>query len=159
MKEKHKIWSQRIPITLEEAWAFFSRPENLNTITPADFKIRLREDISSQELARNMEIHYDLSPMIGLRLHWVTRITELKKPNYFIYEQKKGPYRSWVHEHYFKEVEGGIVMTDKLSYSLRWGRLGRWIDQWIVDDRIDRIFRYRAEKVKEMFGGELDEES
>lgn len=152
MKNKHKIWSQQIPINLEEAWSFFSRPENLNSITPPDFRISLIEDISDQEIEEGMEIRYKLSPMRRLRLQWTTRITEVDKYTYFIYEQKKGPYKTWIHEHYFKETDHGVIMTDKLTYALRWGLLGKWLDKWIVDKRIEKIFEYRAEEIKRRFG-------
>lgn len=153
MKNKHKIWSQQIPLTIEEAWSFFSRPENLNSITPPDFRIRLIEDISHRELEEGMEIRYHLSPMRGLPLQWTTRITEVDKYTYFIYEQKKGPYKTWIHEHYFYETVEGVIITDKLTYALKWGFLGEWLDKLIVENRIEKIFDYRAKEIKRRFGG------
>ena len=37
---------------------------------------------------------------------------------FFVDEQRKGPYNIWHHEHHFKAVEGGVLMTDLLHYDI-----------------------------------------
>lgn len=152
MKTRHKSWTQNIPISIEEAWNYFSRPEHLNEITPSNFKIRLKEDISEKELHKGMEINYSLIPILNLPMTWTTRIKELEKPHFFTYEQKKGPYAKWIHEHYFEEINGGILMTDKLSYALSWGILGQWLNNVLIEKRIDQIFETRAKIIRSKFG-------
>lgn len=152
MKTRHKTWTQIIPISLEEAWNYFSRPEHLNEITPSNFKIKLQDDISEIELHKGMEINYSLIPVLNIPMKWTTRITDLEKPNFFVYEQKKGPYAQWIHEHYFEEIKGGVKMTDKLSYALSWGFLGQWLNNWLIEKRINQIFETRADIIRSKFG-------
>jgi ligand-binding SRPBCC domain-containing protein len=65
--------------------------------------------------------------MLNIPLDWVTEITEIKDKEYFIDEQRKGPYRVWHHEHHFKEMNGGVMMTDRLSYEIGMGLIGSFL--------------------------------
>ena len=49
-------------------------------------------------------------------MSWVTEITQCKENEYFIDEQRFGPYKFWHHKHFINEVPGGIEMEDVLDY-------------------------------------------
>ena len=92
MKVKRKEWVQVIPRDLEEVWHFFSRPENLNDMTPEDMDFQIMTDIQGVEMYEGMIIQYKVSPMLGIKLNWVTEITHVRDRQYFIDEQRFGPY-------------------------------------------------------------------
>ncbi len=150
MYELKKI--QHIPISIENAWDFFSRPDNLAKITPSymNFDILARSDAG--EMYPGMVISYRVSPMFNISVKWATEITQVKEYRYFIDNQIKGPYKIWHHEHHFKKVDGGIEMKDILFYEVSYGILGRLLHKFLIKKRVEEIFSYRAAKIKELFG-------
>ena len=84
-------------------------------------------------------------------MHWTTEITHCKNKCYFIDEQRTGPFALWHHEHHFKSTEGGIEMSDILTYALPFGFLGRMINRLFVSGQIDSIFAYREKVLKNKF--------
>ena len=99
-----------------------------------------------------MLITYRVSPLNGIRMNWVTEIKHVKEKDYFIDEQRVGPYALWHHRHKFEETNAGILMTDDLHYALPFGGLGRIINRILVEKEINKIFTYRNEKIIEIFG-------
>jgi len=153
MNVKKKVWSQFIPNkSLEEVWQFFSRPENLNAITPEDMSFEILSNIEGMEMYPGMIVQYRVSPFTGVKMNWVTEITHIKDRVYFIDEQRFGPYALWHHQHHFKAQEGGILMTDTLHYKVPYGFIGTLADKLLVDKRIEEIFQYRVKAVAQIFG-------
>lgn len=145
------ITRQKLPVTLEEAWKFFSSPANLEEITPPDmnFVITTRP---SDVMYPGMIITYKVTPLFGIKLNWMTEITHVKEKVYFIDNQKAGPFKIWHHQHHFKPVEGGIEMVDIITYAAPFGILGRWAEALMVDKRVKHIFEYRKKILEERFG-------
>ena len=142
---------QTLPITLEKAWAFFSRPQNLEKITPnyLSFEIITPHENTIYE---GQIIAYQIKPLLGISVEWVTEITHVKELNYFIDEQKIGPYRLWHHEHRFKTVLGGVEVSDTITYKMRYGLVGELIHKIKVKNDLEKIFDYRSAKLIEIFG-------
>jgi ligand-binding SRPBCC domain-containing protein len=142
---------QRLPISLEEAWAFFSSPKNLATITPDNLGFQIRTQLP-EEMYAGMFIQYTVRPLLGIPTTWVTEITHVEKPRFFVDEQRVGPYRIWHHQHHFKAIDGGVAMTDIIDYRLPLGLLGKLGHPLIVKPRLQQIFNYREQKLHELFG-------
>ena len=86
-----------------------------------------------------------ISPMLNIQLDWCTEITHIQEGQFFVDEQRKGPYNIWHHEHHFKSVEGGVLMTDILHYNVGMGILGWVASKLFVDAKVKQIFEYRKE--------------
>jgi len=97
-------------------------------------------------------IEYKLSPLPGFRVYWMTEITHVVPGRYFVDEQRRGPYRMWHHQHHFREIDGGVEMTDIVHYQLPLGVLGVLAHGLFVGRQVERIFAYRCEKIEEIFG-------
>ena len=151
MNVKRKSWKQFIPRPLEEVWDFFSRPENLNAITPANMSFEILTDLKDVTMYQGMLIQYKVSPFLGIKLNWVTEITHLKEGEYFIDEQRFGPYALWHHQHHFEAVDGGILMEDILHYKVPYGPIGSIADAVFVGQKIESIFEYRKTAVDQLF--------
>lgn len=103
------------------------------------------------KMYEGLMIEYTVRPMLGIPMNWITEIKTVKNHSFFVDEQRKGPYRIWHHEHHFKEVEGGVEMTDIVSYELPLGFLGRLMHPILVKNKLKEIFDYRSQKVDELF--------
>ena len=141
---------QFLPISLDEAWAFFATPVNLNKVTPTDMVFEITSDIPDK-MYEGLIITYRIKPMLNIAVDWCTEITHIKEKEFFVDEQRKGPYNIWHHEHHFKETEGGVLMTDIVHYDV-----GKWVFGWLasklfVDRQVKVIFRYRYEALEKYF--------
>lgn len=153
MKSYHLTFKQKLPIPIKETWNFFSSPMNLARITPKEMSFRVISDGNHLgEMYPGMIITYKISPLTGINLDWMTEITQIRKEEYFIDEQRFGPYKFWHHQHHFKEIEGGTEMTDILTYGLPMGIMGRIANKIFVADKLQQIFNFRKERVIELFG-------
>jgi ligand-binding SRPBCC domain-containing protein len=146
-------FKQNIPISLDEAWAFFSSPLNLQKITPADMRFVVTSDYTADtRVYAGMIITYKISPLAGIKLNWMTEITHVHDRRYFVDEQRFGPYALWHHQHHFKEIPGGVEMTDILHYAVPFGIIGRLTNKVYVGKKVKDIFDYRVKAVEELFG-------
>jgi ligand-binding SRPBCC domain-containing protein len=140
-----------LPITLEEAWHFFSRPENLNEITPDDMSFQIITDVADKKMHAGMIIEYKISPFAGVKMNWVTEISHCVDRQFFVDEQRFGPYAFWHHQHHFEAVPGGVRMTDIVHYGLPLGFLGRIAHALFVRKKLEGIFAYRTVRVAQLF--------
>ncbi|WP_345953704.1 SRPBCC family protein [Mucilaginibacter sp. PAMB04168] len=153
MKTYERRWEQFMPISLDEAWDFFSSPLNLQKITPADMKFTVTSPYTADtKMYPGMIITYKVSPVLGIKLNWMTEITHVQDKVYFVDEQRFGPYALWHHQHHFKEVPGGVLMTDILNYAIGYGPAGIFANKLLVKNKIEQIFRYREKAIEKMFG-------
>jgi ligand-binding SRPBCC domain-containing protein len=141
---------QHLPISLQEAWQFFATPANLNKITPPGMDFKLINHLPAK-MYEGLFIEYRIKPMLNIPLKWVTEITHIKEPFYFVDEQRTGPYKIWHHEHHFSETKDGVIMTDILHYDI-----GKFFFGWIagkvfVHRTVYEIFEYRRKTLEELF--------
>lgn len=141
---------QVLPISLDQAWSFFSDPRNLSRITPPsmDFKI-----ISSvpENIFEGLQVEYTVKPLLGIPIKWVSLIEGVKAPYEFVDLQLQGPYRYWHHWHRFSEVSGGILMEDIIDYEIPMDWLLPWLNKNLVIKQLNGIFEYRRKILTELF--------
>lgn len=143
--------TQVLPISLEEAWAFFSSPKNLAKITPKELGFVVHGNVP-EVMYPGLFIEYTVSPLLGIPMRWVTEITHVREGSYFVDEQRVGPYAIWHHEHFFESVPGGVKMTDVVHYKVPLGILGNLVHPWLVRPKLEQIFSYRWVANERMFG-------
>ena len=143
---------QFIKSDLKTVWVFISSPKNLAIITPPHMGFDIiNEDNLNLDMYAGQIIEYYVSPILNIKLHWVTEITHVEKNKYFVDEQRKGPYNFWHHQHFLKEVDGGIEMTDIVHYTLPFGLIGKAVNNLLIKTQLKQIFDYRYKKIEEIF--------
>lgn len=143
---------QYIPAGIDELWQFFSDPKNLVDITPPSMDFRIISTHHGESIYAGQIIEYKVRPLAGISVYWMTEITHVKPGEYFIDEQRKGPYSFWHHQHHFRQINGGIEMTDIVHYRLPFGFIGRIVNTLLVRKKLGNIFQYRKEVIEEKFG-------
>ncbi len=141
---------QFVKTDLKTCWNFFSSPQNLKRITPPYMGFNIKFDLP-EKMYEGLMIEYSVKPVLGIPMTWITEIKTVKDNLFFVDEQRKGPYKIWHHEHHFKEVEGGIEMTDIVSYELPLGILGKFAHVLFVKKQLEGIFNFRIKMVDEIF--------
>ena len=144
--------TQKIPATIDQVWDFISSPANLKKITPEYMGFNITSKLLSEKMYPGMIISYKVSPVLGIKMTWVTEITQVKEKEYFVDEQRVGPYSIWHHEHKIEPIEGGVLMTDIVSYQPPFGFLGSIANSILIKKQLKEIFDYRVEAVEKMFG-------
>ena len=141
-----------LPVTLEEAWEFFSNPHNLPKITPPELNLRIISG-AEREIYPGMIITYSVTPFPFVRTSWATEITAVDLLRYFVDEQRFGPCRFWHHKHFFADAGQKTEVRDLVHYALPFGPLGRLAHLLFVKRKPDSIFNYRSAQLRSLFGG------
>lgn len=143
--------TQKLPITKEKAWEFLSNPKNLKTITPDYMSFDILSG-ADKPMFPGQIIQYIVTPIAGIKTKWVTEITHVKEGEYFVDEQRFGPYALWHHKHFINEIDGGVEMEDIIDYKVPLGFLGQLVHPFLVKPKLEEIFNYRQEKLIALFG-------
>lgn len=141
--------TQFLPISLEAAWDFFSNPRNLPDITPPALGFQITSAVPDKMYA-GMVVSYTVTPFAGFKVDWTTEITHVKELEFFVDEQRFGPYRFWHHQHFFQQLPGGMEMSDKVTYLLPFQPFGQ-IAAGFVRKKLEQIFDYRQQMLQHKF--------
>lgn len=143
--------SQKIPITIEKAWGFFSNPNNLIKITPNHMNFKFLEDVEDF-IYPGQIIKYNVRPVLNIKMSWVTEISHVEQNKFFVDEQRFGPYKFWHHKHFFTELDNGCKITDIIDYRLPFGLIGEFFHPIFIKPKLEEIFIYRNKRIKDLFG-------
>lgn len=135
--------------TIEEVFAFFKDPRNLETITPPWMGFHILGS-THEEVQLGTRIRYRLR-VNGIPMGWESLIAEYEEGELFADQMLRGPYRRWYHQHRFREVEGGVEILDQVDYELPLGPLGRLAHWLLVRRQLDAIFSHRQQAMAERF--------
>lgn len=144
---------QFIKADLPSVWDFFSTPANLSQITPAHMNFVTLHISGGDKMYTGQLISYKVSPFPLIRLRWTTEIKNVVDKKYFIDEQKLGPFALWHHQHFFEAKDGGVEMTDEVTWSVPFGLLGRFANTVLVNRSVKDIFEFRRQAVENIFHG------
>ena len=145
-------YTQKLPASVGEVWNFIATPRNLQKITPPYMGFDIRTPNIPERMYEGLIIAYTVKPLLHLPMTWVTEITHIEDGVYFVDEQRKGPYALWHHEHWVKEIPGGTLMTDLVSYIPPMGGLGKLAQPFLIKPRLEEIFEYRRVALEKIFG-------
>lgn len=137
-----------LPAPIHEVWSFFSDARNLATLTPP----RLRFEVLNEgeiEMREGTQIDYRLR-VRGVPIRWQSAITVWEPPHRFVDEQRRGPYRCWIHEHAFEAAGNGTIARDLVRYDHLGGRL---VNRLLVAPDLRRIFDFREKALRRVFAG------
>jgi len=143
---------QKIPISLDKAWDFFSNPANLKAITPDNMGFNIVSEHHGEKMYPGQIIEYTVKPVLGIPMYWMTEITHVEDKKFFVDEQRFGPYSMWHHQHHFREIPGGVEITDIVHYKNPLGLIGRLANTLFVKKQLNTIFNFRIQKVNDLFG-------
>ncbi|MGE5431589.1 MAG: SRPBCC family protein [Syntrophomonadaceae bacterium] len=138
---------QVLPIGKNECWKFFSDPGNLQKMTPPELDFKIQTELS-EKMYPGQIIIYRIKIFPLIYVTWVTEITHVTDYEFFIDEQRFGPYKFWHHQHIFREVSQGIEMTDRVHYAIPFGLMGRIMNSLVIKKKLNKIFSFRREFLK-----------
>jgi len=144
--------TQKIPAALNEVWHFISSPANLKKITPAYMGFDIKSSGLPGKMYPGMIIKYNITPLLGIKMLWVTEITHVSDYEFFVDEQRIGPYSFWHHQHRLEKTEGGVLMTDTVNYQPPLGFVGDIANSIIIKKQLKNIFDYRVAAIEKIFG-------
>ena len=144
--------SQKIPANIDQVWYFISSPRNLKKITPAQLGFQITTEPIADKMYAGMIIAYKVSPLLGIPMDWVTEITHVQDKEYFVDEQRVGPYSIWHHQHKITPISGGVLMEDIVSYKPPLGVLGSMANSLLIKGQLKSIFDFRYTAVEKEFG-------
>tara|TARA_B100001778_G_C18442973_1_gene563205 strand:+ start:411 stop:875 length:465 start_codon:yes stop_codon:yes gene_type:complete len=145
------VQKQILKSDLKTVWNFISSPNNLEKITPDDMSFKITSKNINDSMYPGMIITYKVTPLLKIPLTWVTEITHVKENNFFVDEQKIGPYKLWHHQHILKEVEEGVLMIDIITYQPPLGFIGALLNFLFIKKKVTHIFKFRYNVLEKLF--------
>lgn len=142
---------QEINASIDEVWDFISSPKNLKEITPSYMGFDIISKNSTEVMYPGMIISYVVRPLMNIKTKWVTEITQVKNKEYFVDEQRVGPYKIWHHQHILIPIKNGVLMKDIISYQPPFGVLGRIANTLFIKKKLNEIFEYRCIALQNKF--------
>ncbi len=146
------IREQKIPTTQAEIWDFISSPANLKLITPSYMGFDITSGNVPEKMYEGMIITYKVSPVAGIKTDWMTEITHIREQEYFVDEQRIGPYKLWHHQHHIYPIKGGVLMRDIVTYAPPFGILGKIANALIIKKKLNEIFTFRYNTLVQKYG-------
>ncbi|CAN5176347.1 SRPBCC family protein [soil metagenome] len=147
--------TQVVQMPLAGCWRFFSDPRNLEKITPPALRLRVQSELP-EEVHPGLMIRYTVTPLLAIRMEWLTEITQVRRPDYFVDEQRVGPYRVWHHEHSFRRLDDARTeVSDLVHYVPPLGPLGAIINALAIRRQLDKIFAFRETQLERLAPGEV----
>jgi ligand-binding SRPBCC domain-containing protein len=142
---------QHLKANINELWDFISSPENLKKITPKYMGFDIISDNLPEKMYKGMVIAYKVRPILGLNATWVTEITHVKELEYFVDEQRIGPYKLWHHQHFLIPEKDQVIMKDIVTYTPPFGIIGYLANKMIIRKKLVEIFDYRQKTLDILF--------
>lgn len=139
---------QFVPVSCDEVFPFFSKAENLETLTPPWLNFRI-EKKSTPEISEGSIIDYRLR-IHGLPVRWRTLISRWSPKSLFVDEQIRGPYKKWHHVHRFDPVPGGTLISDDVTFRVPGSLPGKIFLLPFIEKDVRTIFRYRQGKIRRL---------
>ena len=142
---------QKLNAKISDVWNFAVSPKNLQRITPDKMGFEITSKNSEEKIYPGMIITYKVSPILNIKMNWVTEITQVKENNFFIDEQRLGPYKMWHHQHIFIDNEDHVLMKDIVTYIPPFGLLGDMANKLFIKRQLNEIFNYRFVEMNKIF--------
>lgn len=142
---------QILPISLEKAWEFFTVPVNLDKITPKEMDFKITNN-PPPKTYKGQIITYKIGVLPLIKSNWITEITHLEDHQFFVDEQRFGPYAMWHHEHHFEKIsETETKMKDIVNFKMPFGILGDLLAGYFVKNKVKFIFESRHTILEKTF--------
>jgi len=142
---------QLVNTSIENLWDFISSPVNLKKITPPYMGFDITSEKLPNKIYEGMIISYQVKPLLGIKTIWVTEITHVKENQYFVDEQRVGPYTLWHHQHIIQQQGEKVLMTDIVSYQPPFGFFGAIANKLFIEKKLNEIFDFRTKVIDEIF--------
>lgn len=146
------IHEQLFQASVADMWSFISAPKNLKEITPDYMGFEVTTPYLSEKMYAGMIISYKVSPVLNFKVDWVTEITHVKENEFFVDEQRIGPYKLWHHQHHLIQMQEGVLMRDIVTYQPPFGILGALANKLLISKKLNEIFNYRKIVLEKKFG-------
>jgi ligand-binding SRPBCC domain-containing protein len=144
--------SQFFNSSIETIWDFISSPQNLKDITPKHLGFNIISKQLPKKIFSGTIIQYNVKPILGISMNWVTEITHVEDGVYFVDEQRFGPYKFWHHTHILTKTDSGVLMEDIVRYIPPYGFIGTIANKLFIKKQLRAIFEYRRAKLEQIFG-------
>ena len=148
----HQLYrKQSLNLSIQDAWRFFSSPLFLNQITPDFFHVEILSEVPD-EIYPGLMISYQMQAVGGLPMAWLSEVSHCQTHEYFIYQQREGPFKFWSHEVRLTATDEGLIIEDIVFYTMPWLLVGELLHNLLIRKRLEQIFDTRSLYLEQHWG-------
>jgi ligand-binding SRPBCC domain-containing protein len=85
----------------------------------------------------------------GIWQNLTSKIVETNEPFFFCDEMQKGAFKSFRHEHHFKQENDVVLMKDIFDFESPFGFLGKVFNYLILEKYMTKLLKERNQVIKE----------
>lgn len=86
---------------------------------------------------------------LGKKRIFKTKVVQLNAPHSFTDEMMEGDFRSFRHEHHFKQIENGTILIDLVEFEPPYGSAGKLFSKFYLTNYLRRLLEQRNKVIKE----------
>ena len=143
---------QNLPISINQAWDFFSNPANLMVLTHPKMKMKMESENGLNPIFKGKILKISVTLFGFFPSTFLSEISEVQAPDFFIDTQLKGPFAFWQHKHLLTEIDGGTKITDEVTLKFPLGFIGVVANYLFGKKYLENVFKYRKKVLDERFG-------
>jgi len=125
-----------------------SRSINLHSISTAQTNERAIAGVITGLINLNETVTWQARHLFKTRQH-TTKITAMESPVYFVDEMTKGDFKSFRHEHHFKQAANGTISIDVLEFESPYGAAGKIFNTIYLKRYLEKFLAKRNATIKE----------
>jgi len=125
-----------------------SRSINLHKISTANTKEEAVAGVMTGLIKLNETVTWQAKHLFKLR-RFTSKITAMEKPVHFVDEMIQGDFKSFKHEHYFKQIENGTIMIDMVEFESPYGVAGWLVNKLFLKNYLKRLLVTRNSVIKD----------
>ena len=131
----------------ETVFDFLIRPANVVDISPPDASLKLVDVPEVLELGSVVEFEVGGFGPVQRMIH---EITAFDRPNSFTETQRKGPLKSFVHEHIVESGNSMAVVIDRITFDPPGGLVGFLVTEELILKSLQGGFEHRQRELKRL---------
>ena len=135
--------STSVECSSKELFQFLTKPSNIISVSPSLPSLNFHSP--KLMMGKGQIVNFDLSYGL-LKLSWISKITKFEPYSFIEDTLVGGPFKKWIHRHYFEEEGSHTVVQDEIDYEVGMGPLGKVMETLVVNYQIEKFFKNRMDK-------------
>ena len=145
----HYTTTLDLPRPPAAVFALFAQPAQVVRLAPPELHLELVEGPARVSLGSVLRWK---ARRWGISQRLVGEVTTFEEATVLAETQREGPFAVWVLTRRFEATADGTRLHETVDFEPPRGMLGRLVTADVVRTEVEKLFAFRAEKLRELLG-------